>query len=440
MSLVKRFKVSEIQTRPDIQVRCGMNEDAVERYADLYREGVGLTPISIWRDGEGNTILIDGHHRLEAAKRAGLEEIDGYDEGTGDMPGFIEASILANARNGLALSKADRKRAAELLYKYQPTLSVRSIADKVGLSKSLIQTVISEFDAQTNAKCAFCRAKVFKLYAEEKSSGWIQTFDNGKEYWFCSEEHRAEYWAKVQEKAEAARLKKQDVEYEESMDPEELKTIRRETEDMLLDHVCPKCGQGPEVRVFPDGKLTIRCPNGDCTFHYGYVVYQTPEEAVRAWIEKIASYRPEPKIATMLEDECPWDDVSDEELAGYEKELKEYPCPYCGAVPSFHRWNDECSIACNGDCQIHPSTGSFSTFSEALEAWKPRFFKTANDDKPSFCQKLETFLRKGYCWSCASREVLLQLIEHEGIPSIGLQVKMNDGAGFQNILCLPNEI
>ena len=368
MSLVRKFKVAEIQTRPDIQVRCGMNEDAVERYADLYREGVSLTPVSIWHDRDGNLILIDGHHRLEAAKRAGLEEIDGYDEGTGDMSGFIEESIKANARNGLALSKADRKRAAELIYKYQPTLSVRSIADKVGLSKSLIQTIVSEVDAQTNAKCALCRAKVLKMYAEEKSSGWIQTFDNGKEFWFCSEEHRAEYWAKVQERAEAARL-----------------------------------------RILEDREPDREPRQADC--------------------------------ASAEEENVP-EGLSEEKLAEYQRILKEFPCPYCGETPELAMCYDEqIIIFCDSlNCPVRPGIDACSTFEEALEDWRPRGLRSSNDAKPEPDPKLETFLRKGYCWSAGQKSILLQLIDHDGNPSIGLEIKGPAGLEMRRILMLPEEI
>ncbi len=387
MSLVRKFKVAEIQTRPDIQVRCGMNEDAVERYADLYREGVSLTPVSIWHDREGNLVLIDGHHRLEAAKRAGLEEIDGYDEGTGDMSGFIEESIKANARNGLALSKADRKRAAELIYKYQPTLSVRSIADKVGLSKSLIQTIVSEVDAQTNAKCALCRAKVLKMHAEEKSSGWIQTFDNGKEFWFCSEEHRAEYWAKVQEKAEAQRMKSllEDREPQQDREPRQA-----------------DCASAHDRESVPDG-------------------HSVEEENVQE-VENVP------------------EGISEEKLVEYQRILKEYPCPFCGETPQIATYQDEIAIWCDSDCAMRPGTKTCSTFEEALEQWRPRGLRSSNDAKPEPDPKLETFLRKGYCWSADRKSILLQLIDHDGTPSIGLEIKGPAGVEMRKILMLPEDI
>ncbi|MBO5438081.1 MAG: ParB N-terminal domain-containing protein [Thermoguttaceae bacterium] len=397
MSLVRKFKVAEIQTRPDIQVRCGMNEDAVERYADLYREGVSLTPVSIWHDRDGNLILIDGHHRLEAAKRAGLEEIDGYDEGTGDMSGFIEESIKANARNGLALSKADRKRAAELIYKYQPTLSVRSIADKVGLSKSLIQTIVSEVDAQTNAKCALCRAKVLKIYAEEKSSGWIQTFDNGKEFWFCSEEHRAEYWAKVQERAEAARLRILE-DREPDREPQEVE-IPQDREPRQAD-----CASAQKHGSVPDG-------------------HSVEDENV-----------PEVEIP-----QDP-DDFSNEKLAEYRKILKDYPCPFCGETPLIATYQDTIAIWCGSDCAMRPGTKTCSTFEEALEDWRPRGLRSSNDAKPEPDPKLETFLRKGYCWSAGQKSILLQLIDHDGNPSIGLEIKGPAGLEMRRILMLPEDI
>ena len=415
MSLVRKFKVAEIQTRPDIQVRCGMNEDAVERYADLYREGVSLTPVSIWHDRDGNLILIDGHHRLEAAKRAGLEEIDGYDEGTGDMSGFIEESIKANARNGLALSKADRKRAAELIYKYQPTLSVRSIADKVGLSKSLIQTIVSEVDAQTNAKCALCRAKVLKMYAEEKSSGWIQTFDNGKEFWFCSEEHRAEYWAKVQERAEAARLRILE-DREPDREPQEVE-IPQDREPRQAD-----CASAQKHGSVPDG-------------------HSVEDENVPE-VEIPPDREPRQADCASAEEENVPEGLSEEKLAEYQRILKEFPCPCCGETPELAMCYDEqIIIFCDSlNCPVRPGIDACSTFEEALEDWRPRGLRSSNDAKPEPDPKLETFLRKGYCWSAGQKSILLQLIDHDGNPSIGLEIKGPAGLEMRRILMLPEDI
>lgn len=59
-----------------IQPRAYLSRDAVRRYKQVYRANSdGLPPIKLGRLPSGSLVLIDGFHRVEAAKEAGLTSL-----------------------------------------------------------------------------------------------------------------------------------------------------------------------------------------------------------------------------------------------------------------------------------------------------------------------------------------------------------------------------
>jgi len=66
-----RVDIKDLVVRKDLFIRFGLNEDAVQRYMDLYRGGKEKS-INVQA---GTNVVIDGFHRLEACKRLGLKKI-----------------------------------------------------------------------------------------------------------------------------------------------------------------------------------------------------------------------------------------------------------------------------------------------------------------------------------------------------------------------------
>lgn len=81
--------------------------------------------------------VIDGNHRLRAARLCGLQEIEAraFDGSAADA--FVLA-VRANVRHGLPLCLADRKAAAERILRLYPAWSDRAIARVCGLSASTV--------------------------------------------------------------------------------------------------------------------------------------------------------------------------------------------------------------------------------------------------------------------------------------------------------------
>ena len=92
---------------------------------------------SILVDGEGR--VIDGWHRIEAARGHSLEELTVEVRAVESEGEFLEAAALAN-RHGLPLRASERRMAAESLLILSPGWSDRRIAMAVGVSPTSIGT------------------------------------------------------------------------------------------------------------------------------------------------------------------------------------------------------------------------------------------------------------------------------------------------------------
>src|SRR5262245_23486055 len=55
-----------------------LDDALVERYAQAYRDGDPVPPLIAYGKGKGPWVLADGNHRLEGARRAGLQTVEIY--------------------------------------------------------------------------------------------------------------------------------------------------------------------------------------------------------------------------------------------------------------------------------------------------------------------------------------------------------------------------
>ncbi len=105
----------KINTQGGTQPRAELNQSTVDEYAEAYRAGATLPPVTLFFDGS-QYWLADGFHRYFAAKAAGKKSIP--EEVT---PGTLREAILyslsANSKHGLKRSNADKRRAVETLLK-----------------------------------------------------------------------------------------------------------------------------------------------------------------------------------------------------------------------------------------------------------------------------------------------------------------------------------
>ena len=123
-----------VRTDGDTQPRVGMDPELVEEYTARMsvgesREvvdptGTPFPPLVVYLDDEGVTWLADGFHRLEAARRAGIESMQAIVRSGSRRDAFV-ASLGANATHGKRRTRADKRRAVRRALE-EPDLLSRS--------------------------------------------------------------------------------------------------------------------------------------------------------------------------------------------------------------------------------------------------------------------------------------------------------------------------
>lgn len=124
---------------PNLQQRVKLNQDTAYDYSIALSEGEIFPPIIIWRCDDGKIYLVDGFHRVEAAKLAKMDELP-YSSKSGSYREAMLFTISVNADHGLQRSNADKRKAVMTLL--QDTewsqLSTRELAKLAKVSHQLV--------------------------------------------------------------------------------------------------------------------------------------------------------------------------------------------------------------------------------------------------------------------------------------------------------------
>ncbi|MDP9357435.1 MAG: ParB N-terminal domain-containing protein [Chloroflexota bacterium] len=136
---VAAIPLDRIRANEDYQPRLG---GLSERHVRLLLEGdpAAWPPALVTPNDLGGFDLVDGFHRLEAARRLGLPAL----RCRVDPDAGYFAAVAANLAHGLPLALADRKAAARWLAEQVPGLSLREIGRRVGLNHETVKRAVEE--------------------------------------------------------------------------------------------------------------------------------------------------------------------------------------------------------------------------------------------------------------------------------------------------------
>ena len=167
------------------RVLTGTVEERVEEYKEMLEQGVEFDPITVWKRLDGQYWIVDGVHRTEAHKRAGRTTIKAKIVELKDELEYRIEAIRANLKHGLPLQKEEKILLTQTLYKLGVSIpelkklfgvaertlyywlepvkekekeelkakalelrrqgvSLREIADRLGVSKSTIEDWVNE--------------------------------------------------------------------------------------------------------------------------------------------------------------------------------------------------------------------------------------------------------------------------------------------------------
>lgn len=127
-----------IRTDGDTQPRAGIDATLVAEYAERMKAGDEFPPLDVVFDGTAYW-LVDGFHRLAAAREVGIKKIL-----VAPRKGTLEearwSSFAANRSHGLRRTNADKAWAVQRALRAKPNLSDRQIAEHVGVSAPMVAT------------------------------------------------------------------------------------------------------------------------------------------------------------------------------------------------------------------------------------------------------------------------------------------------------------
>lgn len=147
---MKKLKLSNIKQDPKLTPRSNIDKATVASYAASYDQ---LPPIDVfWIEGRDGWWLVDGNHRLEAAKslksKNGKPKIKTMEcnEHQGTFDDALEFAYDANLKHGKPLNQTERKAAAELKLIRHTKRSNAWIAEDCGISDDWIGRIRDELE------------------------------------------------------------------------------------------------------------------------------------------------------------------------------------------------------------------------------------------------------------------------------------------------------
>jgi hypothetical protein len=151
------FDLSLLPTKPGAaQLRMARDAGTVARYAEAYANGVAMPPIVVFHEGEhgdGPYHLADGHHRVAAARKAGLTALEA-DLRQGDRRAAILHAAGANGTHGLPTTTEDKWNIVSVLLQDDEwkTWSDRQIATHAHVSPNFVKKVRAKTGATASVR------------------------------------------------------------------------------------------------------------------------------------------------------------------------------------------------------------------------------------------------------------------------------------------------
>jgi hypothetical protein len=144
-ALTRRVRIDTLST--DGKARVALSEEAVVEYAEAMTASVQFPPIVVFDDGE-TLWLADGHHRVEAARRAGFTVLRAEEHEGGRRDALLYA-CGANATHGVRRTNADKRLAVTLMLRDEEwrQWSSREIARRCAVDEGLVRRVREELSA-----------------------------------------------------------------------------------------------------------------------------------------------------------------------------------------------------------------------------------------------------------------------------------------------------
>lgn len=146
----KKLELHEIERDTATQSRIAIDSKKVEEYGERWVDGSLPPPIIVFYDGK-HYWLADGWHRIAAAEWAGKKSIECLIR-EGSKEDAIVHACSANAKHGVPMNDADKRKCIETMLRLRPDWTNTVIGDHVGVCESYVRKV--EKQVRTSANLA----------------------------------------------------------------------------------------------------------------------------------------------------------------------------------------------------------------------------------------------------------------------------------------------
>lgn len=132
--MAQKVPIADIDVAGSTQVRVSLSLSTIEDYAQALADGVLLPPVRLARTGDGRLYVIDGFHRIQAAKGLGRRDVDAEVEDGSEVTA-VWSALAANREHGIRMTQADKARAIDLALKHPESsgMSDHAIAQHIGV-------------------------------------------------------------------------------------------------------------------------------------------------------------------------------------------------------------------------------------------------------------------------------------------------------------------
>jgi hypothetical protein len=132
-------KVADLRSHEDCQARLGLAEEAVKSYERAYKAGKSLPALECF-EVDGELIVVDGFHRLEAAKRADVATLPVEIVGKGTMAEAEWTALGKNHNHGVRRTREDKRKAVQMALGNEAAakMSNRKLAEYLEVSHTFV--------------------------------------------------------------------------------------------------------------------------------------------------------------------------------------------------------------------------------------------------------------------------------------------------------------
>ena len=160
----KTLYISDITDDHALQMRvAGTQEDVVLEYVEAMRDDAVFPAVEVYYDGSVHW-LADGFHRVEASRRLGRVTVDANVHAGSKRDAVLHA-IRANLRHGLRATRADKRRAVELMLRDADwsKWSDRAIGQQCGVDGKTVASVAAELGIVRTTRTTQRGGRVYEI-------------------------------------------------------------------------------------------------------------------------------------------------------------------------------------------------------------------------------------------------------------------------------------